>query len=72
MSGLEPTARTAWLARGLPLVLLLALGGAGCGQGECDKCTSDADCPSGLVCSKFDDGSQRCASGTGATQCRVR
>jgi hypothetical protein len=71
MSALESTARAAWLARALALFLLLALGGAGCGQGECDKCTSDSDCPSGLVCSTFRDGSQRCASGTGATQCRV-
>jgi hypothetical protein len=71
MPGLGSTAPAAWLVRGVALALLLALGG-GCGQGECDMCSSDADCPSGLVCSTFSDGSQRCASGTGATQCRVR
>ncbi len=46
---------------------------AGCSSGgECDTCTVDADCQSGLFCSRFDDGSMRCGSGTGSTQCRVR
>jgi hypothetical protein len=49
--------------------LLPACGGSG---NECDRCTSDDDCKSGLVCSTFDDGSQRCGSGVGATSCRVR
>jgi hypothetical protein len=40
--------------------------------GECDKCSVDEDCKSGLVCSTFSDDSKRCGSGTGATQCRVR
>lgn len=49
--------------------LLPACGGSG---GECDHCSSDDDCNSGLVCSTFDDGSKRCGSGIGATNCRVR
>jgi hypothetical protein len=40
--------------------------------GECDSCLSDSDCKSGLVCSSFSDGSKRCGSGVGATNCRVR
>jgi hypothetical protein len=40
--------------------------------GECDKCSVDEDCKSGLVCSTFSDDSKRCGSGTGQTQCRVR
>jgi hypothetical protein len=60
----------------LPLLALTVLGCKSDGS-ECDTCTTDADCKAGLVCSNFknDDGSsagQRCGSGTGATQCRVR
>jgi hypothetical protein len=55
------------------LSLLLALAAA-CGSngGECDTCSSDDDCQSGLVCTSFSDGSRRCGSGVGATSCRVR
>jgi hypothetical protein len=52
----------------LALCLLPLLG---CGSGgECDKCSSDSDCNQGLVCSSFSDGSKRCGSGEGVTQCR--
>ena len=59
---------------GLLLLLVLALRFAGCGTtgDECDSCSSDDDCKSGLVCSTFSDGSQRCASGLGSTSCGVR
>ena len=59
---------------GLPLLLLLALPFAGCGSTgeECDACSSDDDCKAGLVCSTFSDGTKRCGSGTGSTQCRTR
>jgi hypothetical protein len=61
--------RSLWLAA----VVLATLPLAGCSDGgECDTCTTDEDCKSGLVCSRFDDGSQRCGSGSGTTQCRVR
>jgi hypothetical protein len=39
--------------------------------GECDRCSSDDDCKSGLVCSEFSDGSKRCGSGEGVTTCRT-
>jgi hypothetical protein len=57
----------------LALLLRLALPFAGCGSSgeECDTCTSDDNCKSGLVCSTFDDGSRRCGTGQG-TSCRVR
>ncbi len=58
----------------LLLLLLLALPAGSCkstGE-ECDSCSSDGDCKSGLVCSTFSDGSKRCGSGVGATNCRVR
>ena len=61
--------------RGLLLLLVLIalpIGSCGSSGGECDSCSSDADCKSGLTCAKFSDGSQRCASGAGTTQCRVR
>jgi hypothetical protein len=56
------------------LALLLALPMSSCGSSgeECDRCSSDDDCTSGLVCATFSDGSRRCASGTGATDCKVR
>ena len=61
--------RFRWLA--VAVLALLPL--AGCTKGnECDTCSSDTDCQDGLVCSTFDDGSKRCGTGTGATQCRVR
>lgn len=58
----------------LLLLLLLALPASSCkstGQ-ECDSCSADGDCKSGLICSTFSDGSKRCGSGVGATNCRVR
>jgi hypothetical protein len=66
--------RSLWLAA----VVLATLPLAGCTDGgECDTCTTDEDCKSGLVCSTFlnEDGtvhSMRCGSGSGTTQCRVR
>jgi hypothetical protein len=68
---------TARLVRFLPalgLLVLMVLSIAGCSSngGECDTCSLDTDCNSGLVCSTFSDGSKRCGSGTGASQCRVR
>ena len=63
------TRSSLWLA-GLVLAVLPL---AGCSSGgECDTCTADADCKSGLFCSKFSDGSSRCGSGMAATTCRVR
>ena len=56
------------------VLLLLALPASSCkstGE-ECDSCSSDGDCKSGLVCSTFSDGSRHCGSGVGATNCRVR
>jgi len=54
-------------------LLVVGLALAGCTKGdECDKCTTDSDCRESFVCTTFDDGSQRCGSGLGATQCRVR
>ena len=60
------------------LVFLLALPMAGCTSGdECDTCQTDEDCRDGLVCRNFLDEAgnvvdQRCGSGIGRTQCRVR
>ena len=61
--------RSRWL-----LVLVLAvMPFAACTKGnECDRCESDADCQDGFVCTDFSDGSQRCGSGVGGTNCRVR
>jgi hypothetical protein len=58
---------------GLALLVLLALPFASCGSTgeECDPCSGDDDCKSGLVCSTFSDGSKRCGTGLG-TNCRVR
>ena len=56
----------------LLLLTTLPLGACRSGGDECDKCSSDDDCKSGLVCSTFNDGSRRCASGIGATNCRTR
>jgi hypothetical protein len=56
------------------VLVLLALPASSCkstGE-ECDSCSSDGDCKSGLVCSTFSDGSKHCGSGVGATNCRVR
>ena len=40
---------------------------------ECDVCSADADCKTGLVCASFSgESTKRCASGTGSTTCRVR
>ena len=60
------------LALGLLVLLTLPLGSCGSSGDECDTCSSDDDCKSGLVCSKFSDGSQRCGTGVGATSCRTR
>ena len=38
---------------------------------ECDLCRTNADCVPAFVCAEFNDGSLRCASGVGATQCRT-
>ncbi len=40
--------------------------------GECDTCSSDEDCKTGLTCSSFSDGSTRCGSGIGSTTCTTR
>ena len=57
----------------LALLILSSLPAAGCDStgAECDSCSSDDDCTSGLVCSTFDDGSKRCGTGLG-TSCHVR
>jgi hypothetical protein len=62
--------RAAWLL----LLCLAVLPFGGCNNGgECDRCTEDTDCKQGFVCSNFPaDNSKRCASGVGATTCRVR
>jgi len=36
---------------------------------ECGTCSGDADCRAGFLCSTFSDGTRRCASGTGETNC---
>ncbi len=58
----------------LLILMLLTVPASSCRSagGECDSCSSDSDCKSGLVCSSFSDGSKRCGSGVGATNCRVR
>ena len=57
----------------LGLLAVAALPILSCSNGgECDQCSADEDCKSGLVCSTFSDDSKRCGSGTGQTQCRVR
>jgi hypothetical protein len=63
----ERRRRLGWILAGL---LVLPLAGCNSG-GECDICSSDDDCDSGLTCSRFDDGSWRCASGEGVTSCDV-
>jgi hypothetical protein len=57
---------------GLLIVLALPIGSCGSSGEECDRCESDEECTAGLVCSTFSDGSRRCGSGTGETNCRVR
>ena len=58
--------------RPILLLLLAALPVLACTSGEeCDTCSEDSDCKDGLVCSSFNDGSKRCGSGAGATQCRT-
>ena len=58
----------------LLLLVLAVLPWMGCTKGnECDRCKTDTDCKQGFVCAHFsDDNSLRCASGVGATTCRVR
>jgi len=59
--------------RRLAAVLAAALLLAGCTKGqECDTCRSHEECSTGLLCSPFADGRQRCGSGQGETTCRVR
>jgi hypothetical protein len=60
------------LALGLVVLLALPIGSCGSSGDECDTCSKDDDCKAGLFCSTFNDGSQRCASGVGATSCRTR
>jgi hypothetical protein len=61
--------RSLWLAFSVLAILPLA----GCSDGgECDTCTVNEDCKSGLLCVPFSDGSMRCGSGELTTQCRVR
>jgi hypothetical protein len=46
------------------ILLALAIGAAlmGCGPGgECESCSGDSDCKSGLKCAKFDNGDKLCA-----------
>ena len=61
-------------SRVLPALILAALTGLiACTKGgECDKCTTDADCKQVFFCSEFNDQTHRCGSGVGATTCRVR
>ena len=60
------------LAWGLLVLLALPIGSCGSSGQECDRCSTDSDCSAGLVCSRFSDGSQRCGSGLGETNCKVR
>jgi hypothetical protein len=68
------TAQLLRLIPALGLLVLMVFSLAGCSNngGECDTCSMDTDCNTGFVCSTFSDGSKRCGSGTGASQCRVR
>jgi hypothetical protein len=53
-------------------LLLLALAGCG-GANECDRCSSDDDCRSGLVCAQFNDENRRCViDQPEITSCRDR
>ncbi len=58
--------------------LALAIPTVACSKGaECDTCSGDSDCDSGMFCRNFlDDNGQsvgkRCGSGQGVTTCRVR
>jgi hypothetical protein len=62
----------------IALLVLASLPMYGCSKGnECDTCSVDADCQSGLLCVNFLNGNgdvegQRCGSGLGTTTCRVR
>jgi len=57
----------------LMILALSALPILGCTKGdECDRCSTDADCKDNFVCTTFSDQSQRCGTGIGASQCRVR
>jgi hypothetical protein len=58
--------RRRWLL--ILLIALMPLGSCSDG-GECDECDSDDDCNSGLFCVTFNNGSKRCGSGQGSTQC---
>jgi len=59
-------------ALGVLVLAVFSLAGCSSNGSECDTCTMDTDCNTGFVCSTFSDGSKRCGSGTGASQCRVR
>lgn len=59
--------------RAATAAVILALTLAACTQkDECEACSSDGDCKPGFVCSNFDDGGRRCASGMGSTGCATR
>jgi hypothetical protein len=60
--------RRRWLL--VALIALMPLVSCSDG-GECDTCDSDDDCSNGLMCVTFDNGSRRCGSGQGVTQCRT-
>lgn len=64
--------RSRWLLAAVLLSCSLIGSCASTGD-ECDVCTADADCKTGLVCANFGgEDVKRCASGTGVTTCRVR
>lgn len=64
--------QTRWLVAAVLLSFPLIGSCASTGD-ECDVCTAEADCKTGLVCASFaGETAKRCASGTGSTTCRVR
>jgi len=64
--------RTHWLL-GAVLLSLPLIGSCASTGDECDVCTADADCKTGLICARFGgETTTRCGSGTGVTTCRVR
>jgi hypothetical protein len=44
--------------------MLLTVSCLACGGEECDDCSKDSDCKSGMTCAEFNGGSKFCAHDT--------